>query len=41
MPLGKFEEPLIATAKSPAMIMYRDNFSSAATDTGVNQKING
>jgi uncharacterized protein (DUF1800 family) len=38
MPLGKFEELLIATAKSPAMLMYRDNFSSAATDTGVNQK---
>jgi uncharacterized protein (DUF1800 family) len=31
--LGKFEDLLIATAKSPAMLMYLDNFSSAGTNT--------
>lgn len=30
---GKFEDLLIATAKSPAMLMYLDNFSSTGADT--------
>lgn len=34
--LGKFEDLLLATAKSPAMLMYLDNFSSAGADTGAN-----
>lgn len=29
---GKFEDILLATAKSPAMLMYLDNFSSAGSD---------
>lgn len=29
---GKFETLLVATAKSPAMLMYLDNFSSAGTN---------
>lgn len=30
---GKFEDLLIATAKSPAMLMYLDNFSSSGTNS--------
>jgi uncharacterized protein (DUF1800 family) len=33
--LGKFENLLIATAKSPAMLMYLDNFSSAGNNVPV------
>ncbi len=33
---GKFEDLLLATAKSPAMLMYLDNFSSM----GVNEEMN-
>jgi len=29
--LGKFEDLLVATAKSPAMLLYLDNFSSSGT----------
>src|SRR5205085_2877360 len=29
---AKFEDILLATAKSPAMLMYLDNFSSAGTN---------
>ncbi|MBS1742870.1 MAG: DUF1800 domain-containing protein [Bacteroidetes bacterium] len=35
---GKFEELLIATAKSPAMLMYLDNFNSAATADETNDE---
>ena len=31
--LGKFQTLLVATAKSPAMLFYLDNFSSSYTDT--------
>lgn len=31
---GKFEDLLIATAQSPAMLLYLDNFSSSAEDSG-------
>jgi len=31
--LGKFDNLLLATAKSPAMLVYLDNFSSAGADT--------
>jgi uncharacterized protein (DUF1800 family) len=34
---GKFEDLLLATAKSPAMLYYLDNFSSAGTNTPVNK----
>ncbi len=33
--LGRFEDLLMATAKSPAMLMYLDNFSSAGTNTNL------
>jgi uncharacterized protein (DUF1800 family) len=33
--LGKFEDLLLATAKSPAMLFYLDNFSSSSVDTGL------
>ncbi len=36
--LGKFEDILIATAKSPAMLFYLDNFSSSGTNTEFNEK---
>lgn len=32
---GKFSELLIATAKSPAMLLYLDNFTSAGVNTGM------
>jgi uncharacterized protein (DUF1800 family) len=32
--LGKFDQLLLATAKSPAMLYYLDNFSSAGANTG-------
>ena len=35
--LGKFQTLLLATAKSPAMLLYLDNFSSAYTDTTKNK----
>src|SRR5258705_3182968 len=41
--LGKFEDLLVATAKSPAMLMYLDNWQSigpdspAAKDRGLNE----
>jgi uncharacterized protein (DUF1800 family) len=38
---GKFEDLLLATAKSPAMLMYLDNFSSAGANTNQNNPING
>ncbi|MGZ3754998.1 MAG: DUF1800 domain-containing protein [Mucilaginibacter sp.] len=34
--LGKFNEILLATAKSPAMLYYLDNFSSTGTNTNLN-----
>jgi uncharacterized protein (DUF1800 family) len=34
--LGKFNTLLLATAKSPAMLLYLDNFSSAAADESAN-----
>ena len=37
--LSRFEDLLMATAKSPAMLMYLDNFSSAGTNT--NMEMNG
>ncbi len=33
--LGKFNDLLLATAKSPAMLYYLDNFSSSAANTGM------
>ena len=33
--LGKFEDLLMATAKSPAMLLYLDNFSSSGTNSDV------
>lgn len=38
--LGKFQDLLMATAKSPAMLMYLDNFSSAGTNTNPNLQLN-
>ncbi|MDB5250395.1 MAG: hypothetical protein JWQ40_4789 [Segetibacter sp.] len=32
---GKFEDLLLATAKSPAMLMFLDNFISTGTNTGL------
>lgn len=32
---GKFSDLLLATAKSPAMLLYLDNFSSAGTNTAM------
>lgn len=37
---GKFEDLLIATAKSPAMLMYLDNFSSTGADTAARREGN-
>ncbi|MET0394067.1 MAG: DUF1800 domain-containing protein [Chitinophagaceae bacterium] len=34
---GKFGDLLLATAKSPAMLLYLDNFSSAGTNTSMPQ----
>jgi uncharacterized protein (DUF1800 family) len=31
--LGKFEDLLVATAKSPAMLMYLDNWQSIGPDS--------
>lgn len=39
--LGKFEDLLLATAKSPAMLLYLDNFSSAGTNNGLSMDANG
>ncbi|MCW3108515.1 MAG: hypothetical protein JWQ09_3021 [Segetibacter sp.] len=39
--LGKFNDLLLATAKSPAMLLYLDNFSSAGTDTSFKMAGNG
>ena len=39
--LNKFENLLLATAKSPAMLYYLDNFSSAGVNTDFNQQANG
>lgn len=41
---GKFEDLLLATAKSPAMLLYLDNFSSSGTNdamanTGMNEQV--
>lgn len=38
--LGKFGDILLATAKSPAMLMYLDNFSSTGADTAINSAEN-
>ncbi len=35
--LGKFDALLLATAKSPAMLYYLDNFSSSGINTNTNQ----
>ena len=37
---GKFEDLLVATAKSPAMLYYLDNFSSTGADTTTDSKGN-
>ena len=37
---GKFEDLLLATAKSPAMLYYLDNFSSTGADTTTNDEGN-
>jgi uncharacterized protein (DUF1800 family) len=34
--LGKFEDLILATAKSPAMLLYLDNFSSSGTNQSMN-----
>lgn len=34
--LGKFGDLLVATAKSPAMLMYLDNFTSSGVNTSIN-----
>ncbi|MBC7912726.1 MAG: DUF1800 domain-containing protein [Pyrinomonadaceae bacterium] len=38
--LGKFEVMLLETAKSPAMLMYLDNFSSTGTNEEMQQPMN-
>lgn len=38
--LGKFEDLLLATAKSPAMLLYLDNFISSGNDIAQNPRIN-
>src|SRR5206468_11192218 len=38
---GKFENLLLATAKSPAMLFYLDNFSSAGVNTNEDMPGNG
>jgi uncharacterized protein (DUF1800 family) len=35
---GKFENLVLATAKSPAMLLYLDNFSSSGENTNMNQQ---
>ena len=35
---GKFENLLLATAKSPAMLLYLDNFTSSGENTNMNQQ---
>ncbi len=37
---GNFEELLLATAKSPAMLMFLDNFSSSGTTESVSPPVN-
>ncbi len=37
---GKFEDLLLATAKSPAMLMYLDNFSSSGTNSSADMSTN-
>ena len=37
---GKFEDLLLATTKSPAMLMYLDNFSSAGTNSSTDLATN-
>ncbi|GEO08976.1 DUF1800 domain-containing protein [Segetibacter aerophilus] len=39
--LGKFQDLLIATAKSPAMLLYLDNFSSSSTNPGFQMQVEG
>jgi uncharacterized protein (DUF1800 family) len=36
---GKFEDLLLATAKSPAMLMYLDNSASSGNNTSIQEKI--
>lgn len=38
--LNKFQNLLMATAKSPAMLLYLDNFSSSGTNTNANLQLN-
>jgi len=38
--LGHFDELLLATAQSPAMLLYLDNFSSVAIDSSAGHKLN-
>lgn len=38
---GKFEDLLLATAKSPAMLTYLDNFSSAGANADIEIQANG
>ncbi len=38
--LGKFEDLLVATAKSPAMLLYLDNFVSSGNDMVANNRVN-
>ena len=38
--LGNFEDLLIATAKSPAMLFYLDNFSSSGTNSELKPEVN-
>lgn len=38
---AKFEDLLMATAKSPAMLLFLDNFSSAGENTNANKQGNG
>jgi uncharacterized protein (DUF1800 family) len=37
---GKFEDLLLATAKSPAMLTYLDNFSSAGSNENLDMQLN-
>lgn len=39
--LGRFEDLLLATAKSPAMLLYLDNFSSAGNDSSTSGGVTG
>jgi len=38
---GKFKDLLVATAKSPAMLLYLDNFSSAGANEEMGMQMNG